>query len=1035
VFEVEDPQNFDDRVALKLLKPDAAAGADLERFKREVMSQRLIKHPNMITVYEWGEDQATGCPFYVMDLMRRGTLADVRVSLRPDPGATVSSELVVDVSRACKYVIGALSALEAVHAREIVHRDIKPQNIFLDEAGIAKLGDLGIAKRSDDPGLTHQGYAPGTVLYMSPEQMMGEPLGPESDLFSMGLVLYRVLCGRTVYEEVKDLDTTNSNAVQRHLWELQGRGQDFALEFPRAIPEPLRAVVRRACHIRAAERYRSAREMGNALKEAIRIPVDTRAEQRPFPWAWVVAAGIVAVVGIGSWIGYDRWQDSKVQARIEAGRVVRLRAADARTAVESAAGAEASALLAEADRLMADASEDLVDAEVFLDAGSRKGAYDRLAAAEKTFAQACDVLSERYLLRAADSAAQRALGAAAGLDPIAEQLQPERWAELQRARERLASPPALAGCARPAALVERISESKGIESQVMELRDLVIDNLPKVVERVLTAAVAAGDAARAADLDFPPYREALAAAELGMEQARKALAQAESSQRGEDFLAAEAAAKSAETAFASAKGAAEAYSARGEARRLEQEVGGTGIGIGLLRNTFEAAESAFAAKDWTVSRARFADVSAELGTLLARSEPVRALQKQADDARAAALRAGAAGEPLAAADEKYNGARGQLRSRQFSEAEGGFSEAVGLYERAARGAAELGQAIDVARRQISAARGLEHELRSVRGAGGEFDAALAAGRERLARAESALDSGRYEQVREHAGAADEKFREAKLIVPATRAKADAEALIAKAKQQGLGEALWDLDQRAAQETYAGSAWEQAARDYAQLRARVAEMLAQAEPVLGVRARAERERTRAGARGAAANDLREGDREREAAQQELKRLNVEDARRGFAAAGDLYAAYQPERPAPAQGSRPAPAVPEPPAPERVRISETPSAPTKPSLQSSVERHLEEYRGAYERKDLGALRQLVVLDETQIEGVEAVFWDCPDLRVELQPGPVRIQGERATLDFVQIHRGCLLTDGSQSRYHAKLWQRSGGDWKMELVPADK
>ena len=309
VFEVEDPKRFHDHYALKLLRQEAATETDLKRFEAEIRNQTLIKHPNLIRVHEWGQDEASGCLFYVMDLMKLGTLADLQVVLTRDPEATVTSEPIADVAQICKYFVGALSALSRIHADGLIHRDIKPQNIFLDETGLALLGDLGIAKRADDPALTQQGFAPGTVLYMSPEQTMGEDVGPESDLFAMGLALYQVLTGRTIYEDTDGVDSSNANAIVRHLWTLQKNTEEFDFEFPQGVPESLREVIRRGCKIHPEDRYRTADEMGAALSDVVggiefgsaeTVSRDTRRRR------WPIVVGVVGTLAVGALLGQEQ---------------------------------------------------------------------------------------------------------------------------------------------------------------------------------------------------------------------------------------------------------------------------------------------------------------------------------------------------------------------------------------------------------------------------------------------------------------------------------------------------------------------------------------------------------------------------------------------------------------------------------------------------------------------------------------------------------------------------------------------------------
>ena len=189
-------------VALKLLSPALATSQEhLLRFERESRTASALNHPHICTIYDVGQaPEAEGRPYLVMELLRGSTLYEM-MAAGPIPAATVVT-------------LGGQIAdsLDAAHGAGIIHRDLKPANIFVTTRGDAKLLDFGLAaviagapdtsSSESEPGepLTSFGTAVGTVLYMSPEQALGDPLDPRTDIFSPGLVLYEMLTGRRAFE-------------------------------------------------------------------------------------------------------------------------------------------------------------------------------------------------------------------------------------------------------------------------------------------------------------------------------------------------------------------------------------------------------------------------------------------------------------------------------------------------------------------------------------------------------------------------------------------------------------------------------------------------------------------------------------------------------------------------------------------------------------------------------------------------------------------------------------------------------------------
>jgi tRNA A-37 threonylcarbamoyl transferase component Bud32 len=171
------------RVAIKLMHRDIAADTDqLERFRREARAVAQLSHPHIVGVIDAGEED--GRPYIVFEYVEGETLKDRIRRLGRLP-----------VDEAIAYAIEIARALGAAHTRGIVHRDVKPQNVLVDEEGSAKVTDFGIARSVDDSGLTAEGRVLGTTDYVSPEQALGHDVNGQSDIYSLGVVMFEMLTG------------------------------------------------------------------------------------------------------------------------------------------------------------------------------------------------------------------------------------------------------------------------------------------------------------------------------------------------------------------------------------------------------------------------------------------------------------------------------------------------------------------------------------------------------------------------------------------------------------------------------------------------------------------------------------------------------------------------------------------------------------------------------------------------------------------------------------------------------------------------
>jgi tetratricopeptide (TPR) repeat protein len=247
-------------VALKLLSSALATSEEhLLRFERESRAASALNHPHICTIYDVGQaPEADDRPYLVMELLRGTTLYEA-MAAGPLPVPTVVS-LGVQVA----------DALDAAHGAGIIHRDLKPANVFVTARGDAKLLDFGLAaviagaadlsSSGNQPGgpLTSLGTAVGTVLYMSPEQALGDPLDPRTDIFSLGLVLYEMLTGRRAFEG------RSTTAIVDAILHASPAGLDAA--DVSAVPRELRRLVARMLEKERDKRPSTAAEVAARLR-------------------------------------------------------------------------------------------------------------------------------------------------------------------------------------------------------------------------------------------------------------------------------------------------------------------------------------------------------------------------------------------------------------------------------------------------------------------------------------------------------------------------------------------------------------------------------------------------------------------------------------------------------------------------------------------------------------------------------------------------------------------------------------------------
>jgi tRNA A-37 threonylcarbamoyl transferase component Bud32 len=185
-------------IAVKILHPHLAADDTfVTRFRHEAIAVARLSHPAIVNVYDTCSENGTEA--IVMELVRGHTLRD-----RLDEGP-------VDPWAAANIAAQVAGALDVAHAAGLVHRDIKPANILLSEDGRVKVGDFGIAKAAESADLTQEGSFVGTAKYLAPEQVESKPVDGRTDLYSLGIVLYEMLCGRVPFEG----DSSSATALAR----------------------------------------------------------------------------------------------------------------------------------------------------------------------------------------------------------------------------------------------------------------------------------------------------------------------------------------------------------------------------------------------------------------------------------------------------------------------------------------------------------------------------------------------------------------------------------------------------------------------------------------------------------------------------------------------------------------------------------------------------------------------------------------------------------------------------------------------------
>jgi len=246
---------LDRPVAIKLLHREISEEEDqLERFRREARAAARLSHPNLVGVIDAGEDD--GRPYIVFEYIEGQTL---KRRIQEDGG--------LPVDEAVAYAIEIGRGLTAAHARKLVHRDVKPQNVLIDPDGRAKVTDFGIARSLESKGLTATGRVLGTTDYVSPEQAMGEDVDERSDVYSLGVVLYEMLTGEVPFQA-----ETQVGVAMKHVNVPMPDVQAKRGEVSAAVA----SVVDRATTKDPRDRYATVAQMVRDLEQTLEVEAARR---------------------------------------------------------------------------------------------------------------------------------------------------------------------------------------------------------------------------------------------------------------------------------------------------------------------------------------------------------------------------------------------------------------------------------------------------------------------------------------------------------------------------------------------------------------------------------------------------------------------------------------------------------------------------------------------------------------------------------------------------------------------------------------
>ena len=243
VYKARDMQ-LERNVAIKTLKPNYVDQITfVERFKREAQTAANLNHPNIVQIFDWGIEEE---PYFVMEYIEGNTLTSI-----------ISSKRSVSLSDALFIGAQVANGLQAAHSQGLVHRDIKPGNIMITPDGKVKVTDFGIVSIQDEESdITKTGSILGTASYISPEQAQGKAVSIQSDLYSLGTVLYELITGNPPFEAESPIATAT-----KHLTEKPERPSKYRKDLPKGIE----TAILKLLHKNAKDRFKSAEDLRASL--------------------------------------------------------------------------------------------------------------------------------------------------------------------------------------------------------------------------------------------------------------------------------------------------------------------------------------------------------------------------------------------------------------------------------------------------------------------------------------------------------------------------------------------------------------------------------------------------------------------------------------------------------------------------------------------------------------------------------------------------------------------------------------------------